>query len=521
MTESYNEIYGAADAPKHPEAPAPEEKPAETYAKKEQFLAFSAMACGFLFIRLCLYHVTGLLTTLLFCLIFTICIVYLRKNGKTFQREHKLLAAVCYLFSFVYTITANDLLSSLNTVFLLIAGSLFIYTVCHADGNVFRFLPYSLQKAFFSAPFANFGKCPNAALSAVKGSSGGRNLLYVLGGLLIAVPMTVIVAALLCSADENMARMIESLLFAPDAELFVLIPHLAFGALAGFWLFSLLYSNVTGNNLDPLNQAECERRILGLRFLPNPMVYAAVTPICILYVLFFVSQLQYFLGGFTGELAGDMTYAEYARRGFFELCAVCCINFAVIGIMSFCAKLCGAVKPMLLKVYTIFLSVCSLILAGTAMAKMFLYIANYGMTRLRVYTTWFMLLLVIGFVLILIRQFRFTLPVCRIGFAVFTVMFGLLCFSRPDAWMTRYNAEMYLAGSLEEFDTRMILNDMSADAAAALSGYQNTALAGYRGYGEDYMLEDILARHLAACERDLYKNLNLSAWILRANEVTE
>lgn len=520
MTESYNEIYGTANTLPLPEAPAPAEKPAETYARKEQITAFLAMLAGFLFIRLCLYHVTGLLTTLFFWGVFTFCIVYLRKSGKTFRKQHKALAAVLYLFSAVYTITANGFLKSLNTVFLLLAGSLFIYTVCHPEGNVFRFLPYSLQKAFLASPFANFGRCPAAAVSAVRGSTGGRNLLYVLGGLLIAVPVTVTVAALLCSADHNMNRMIESLLFEPDEELIVLIPHLAFGALAGFWLFSLLYSNVTGKNLPLFEQADCERSILGLRFLPNPMVYAAVTPICILYVMFFVSQFQYFLGGFTGELAENLTYAEYARKGFFELCWVCCINAAVIGVMSFCAKLCGVVKPMMLKVYTLFLSVSSLILAGTALAKMFLYIANYGMTQLRVYTTWFMLLLVILFVLVIIRQFRMNLHVCKIGFAAFTVMFGLLCFSRPDAWMTRYNAEMCLAGHLEELDTDMIYWHMSADAAAVLSTYQNGELAECR-VGKNAPVDAVINKHLAKCAEDPYRNLNLSAWILQVNGVTE
>ena len=176
MTESYQDIYAAPDAADPPETNAPEEKPADAFDRKERILAFLAMLAGFLFIRLCLYHVTGLLTTVLFCLIFTLCILYLRKSGRTFRREHKLLAAVCYLFSLVYTITANSLLKSLNTVFLLIAGSLLIYTVCHTDKNVFRFLPYSLGKALFTAPFANFGRCSAAAVSAVKGSSGGRML---------------------------------------------------------------------------------------------------------------------------------------------------------------------------------------------------------------------------------------------------------------------------------------------------------------------------------------------------------
>ena len=517
MTESYQDIYAAPDAADPPETNAPEEKPANAFEQKERILAFLAMLAGFLFIRLCLYHVTGLLTTVLFCLIFTLCILYLRKSGRTFRREHKLLAAVCYLFSLVYTITANSLLKSLNTVFLLIAGSLLIYTVCHTDKNVFRFLPYSLGKALFTAPFANFGRCSAAAVSAVKGSSGGRNLLYVLGGLLIAVPMTIVVAALLCSADENMNRMIQSLFFEPDAELMVLIPHLAFGVLAGSWLFSMLYTNANGKSLEPLETAECERRILGMRFLPNPMVYAAVTPICILYVMFFVSQFQYFLGGFMGELAEGFTYAEYARKGFFELCWVCCINFAVIGVMSFFAKLCGAVKPAMLKIYTLFLAVSSLILAGTALAKMFLYIANYGMTQLRVYTTWFMLLLIIGFVLIIIRQFRFTLPVCKIGFAVFTVMFGLLCFSRPDAWMTRYNAEMCLAGELEELDTEMLYYDMSADAAAVLASYPDGTFNQIQ-CNSDYPVYRIILNHIDLCEDDFYKRLNLSAWLVLAAE---
>ena len=168
------------------------------------------------------------------------------------------------------------------------------------------------------------------------------------------------------------------------------------------------------------------------------------------------------------QLEQGFTYAEYARKGFFELCGVCCINAAVIAGMSFLPKHSGEKKPILLKCYTLFLAGSSLILAGTALAKMFLYIDNYGMTQLRIYTTWFMLLLMMVFLLVIIRQFKANLPVCKIGFAVFTVMFGLLCFSRPDAWMTRCNAEMYLAGELDEFAGEMVYHELSDDAAAVL-----------------------------------------------------
>ncbi len=520
MTSEYDSIYNASAAPPTAESTIPT-KPTEPFEKKEQILAFSAMAAGFLFIRFCCYHVTGLLTTLLFCLIITMCIIYLKRSGKTFEKHHKVLAGVLYAFSTVYTVTANHFLTFLNTVFLICVICLFVYAVCQPDSKTFRWLPYSMEKAILSHPFGSFGKCPAAAFSAARKKSGWKHILHVVLGLLLTIPLTSIVAMLLCNADEGMAKLMNKLIFAPDFESLILIPHLAFGALIGFYLFGLLYSNAATPK--PLSDAECEKSILGMRIMPNAMVYAAVTPICILYVLFFVSQFRYFLGGFTGELAEGFTYAEYARKGFFELCTVCCINFAVIGIMSFMAKLCGELKPVMLKIYTLFLSVCSLVLAGTAMAKMFLYINAYGMTQMRIYTTWFMVLLIIGFVLIIIRQFRKHLPVCRIGFILFTAMFGLLCFSRPDAWITRYNAEMYIAGKLAELDIEMINSELSDDAVAVLSSYQNGELAAYNsttntttGYTIDILIQESLNDY----HNDFYQSLNLSAWIIQMNGVT-
>lgn len=513
MNDQYTSMYGAGNASLSPSSTI-QTKPKETFAKKEQILAFASMALGFLFVRFVCCHVTGLLTTVFFALLITFCILYLRRSKQTFTKNHKALAAVLYAFSLVYTITANRLLTFLCTVFLILTSALFVHAVCHPEGGVFRWLPCSLSKAVFSHPFGGFGKCPAAALSGIRQKSGWKNIGYVIGGLLITVPLTILVAALLCSADQGMDQLFNYLFFELfnhdelSAELLTLLPQICFGILIGFYIFGMLYSNAVKSCAPPLQERDCENTLLTLRFLPNPMVYAAVTPICILYVLFFASQFRYFLGGFTGDLSDGFTYAEYARRGFFELCGVCCINIAVIGIMSFCTRIGGAVKPMLLKIYTLFLAVCSLILAGTAIAKMCLYIANYGMTQLRIYTTWFMILLIMGFVLIIIRQFKLYFPVCKIGFALFTGMFALLCFSRPDAWMTRYNAHMYHAGVLAEFDYNHLAS-LSYDGLSA-------AVACSDMLDKDE-ISDLLARHSAACYRDKYELLNFSAWCIKAN----
>lgn len=514
--EEYNNLYGTEPHPLPVNATAsPKEE--TVYTRKEQITAFLSMLAGFLFIRFGMYHVTGLFTTLFFCLLFTLCIVYLKKSGRILHRSHKCLAAVLYTFSLVYTITANDFLKNLNTIFLLLCMALFVHLVCHPNGGVFHWLPYSMQKAVLAQPFGNFGKCPEAAISTVKGTAGWKNLLYILGGLAAAIPLTGIVAGLLCSADEGMSTLLGNLLLTPSPEALTLIPHIAFGILAGFWLFGMLYGNVFRKGQD--SELNYISKVQAMRTMPNPMVYAMVTPICILYVLFFISQFPYFLGGFTGELAEGFTYAEYARKGFFELCWVCCINAAVIAGISFLPKNSGEQKPILLKIYTIFLSGSSLILAGTALAKMFLYIDTYGMTQLRIYTTWFMLLLMLVFLLVIIRQFKVNLPVCKIGFAVFTVMFGLLCFSRPDAWMTRYNAEMYLAGELEEFDGEMIRCELSDDAVAVLCSYPVGVLPG--DPSDLYSAEHTIRASRVTHDQDFYTMLNLSAWLIEANGVAE
>ncbi len=516
MTEQYNNLYGGEAQPLPVNAPAiPKEE--TIYDQKEQITAFLAMLAGFLFIRLAMYHVTGLFTTLLFCLLFTLCIVYLKKSGKTLHKSHLCLAAALYTFSLVYTITANDFLKDLNTVFLVLCMALFVHLVCHPEGNHFRWLPYSMCNSVVEKPFGSFGKCPEAALSTIKGISGWKNFLYVLGGLAAAIPLTGIVAGLLCSADEGMSALLSKLLRIPDAEALALIPHIAFGILGGFWIFGMLYGNVFRK--DSVSDLDYISKVQAMRTMPNPMVYAMVTPICILYVLFFISQFPYFLGGFTGNLAEGFTYAEYARKGFFELCWVCCINAAVIAGISFFPRNSGEKKPILLKLYTIFLAASSLILAGTALAKMFLYIDNYGMTQLRIYTTWFMLLLMMVFLLVIIRQFKVNLPVCKIGFAVFTVMFGLLCFSRPDAWMTRYNAEMYLAEKLDEFDREMIQRELSDDAVAVLCSYPAAILSDHPS--DPYTAKDLIHARMVQHDQDFYTMLNLSAWIIEANGVAE
>ncbi len=502
----YQNMYSEAPAMTVPEV---REKEPVVYTKSERITAILMLVCGFLWVRLCLYHASGIFTTLLYAAIITAQLIFLKKNGAVFTKSEKLTAAVLYGFSLVYTITANELLKGLNTVFLIMVGSLFLFHTANPDGDILRYLPVSLAKGGVAAPFRNFIAAPQSLTSGAKSGGFWKTTGYIVLGLLLAVPVTMVAAVLLCSADENMAHLIRTFSKLPSEELLTLIPHLLVGLLIGCMIFSALY---TASHKELHNVPEnCEDLVRGCRMIPTPVIYAMVTPLCALYILFFFSQMQYFLGGFTGDIA-EFTYAEYARRGFFELCGVCVLNAVVIGGIGFFARRKDGRKPLTLRLYSGFLSISSLLLAGTALAKMFLYIRMYGMTQLRIYTTWFMLLLVIFFTLLLVRQFKDSLNIGKILMVSLTVMFALLCFSRPDAWMTRYNAEMYLSGHLEEFDSS-VLSDMSDDAWSALTAYDTATV--------DRLLtkKNVRPQFVLRTQRnniDFWENLNLSAWELAA-----
>ncbi|MBQ8928158.1 MAG: DUF4173 domain-containing protein [Oscillospiraceae bacterium] len=486
----------------------PAEKPKTVYSRAERILAPVTMAAGFLFVRLALYHAAGVLTTLLFWGIITGSLMFLKKNGERFTAGQRLVIGVLYLFSVVYSITADPLLHVLDTLFLLLTGALLLVSVTSGLHAVLRFLPGAAARGVFAMPLMHFPAQFASLGSGVKGRGILRNIGFVLAGLVLAVPVTGICAALLCASDANMDAALGKLLSLPSDEVLVLIPHLAAGIVLGALLFSALYSAVHRSMI--LDEEESAGAVAGAGFLPPVMLLGATLPLCILYAVYIFTQMNYFLGGFFGELAAGYTYAEYARRGFFELCAVCCINLCVLGGTQLFARQ----KTLSLRIVSVYLGLCSLFQGGTAIAKMVMYVSAYGMTQLRVYTMWFMLLLMLLLLLVILRQFIRRLPIGAVSAAVFTVMFALLCFSRPDALMTRYNAERVLSGSLRAFDTS-VLPGMSDDAWSVLCSYdpaQLTALStmayedGEEGLGVQlHDREDTL---------DLWESLNLSGLLL-------
>lgn len=464
------------------------EKP--EYTKEERILSAVVMITAFCFVRFVLFHATGFITTGIFIAFITAAIIYLRSKKCEFSRFNKLLTATLYVFSIVFSITANNFIKTLDAMFLFIAGAYMVYSVGAGSKTIEKFLPFAMAKAIFEYPFASFGVQGKITSDTVSDSETGKNIKLMLIGLVITIPLTAVVAVLLMSADNGVENMLSGLFDGLDSSGFWnFVTELIFALPLSMYIFGMFYTNTHCDEDRRLDERSCIEKLFNMRFVSNLVCYTAVTPICLLYVLFFISQAQYFLSAFTGSLPDGFTYSDYARRGFFELCAIAVINLAVLCFISLHSKKAGREKPLMLKVYSLVLSIFTLILIATALSKMAMYIKEYGLTELRVYTSWFMLLLAAVFILVIIKQFRFEMKFAKHISIIFTVMFALLCFSRPESLIAKYNIEMYESGYLDELDKDALL-DMSDDARlTALNNgvvtkeeVNNCKHSGYEGY---------------------------------------
>ncbi|HEX8921646.1 MAG TPA: DUF4173 domain-containing protein, partial [Pyrinomonadaceae bacterium] len=218
----------------------------------------------------------------------------------------------------------------------------------------------------------------------------------------------------------------------------------------------------------------------------------------LLFLSFVLVQVKYFFGGAAlVKAVTDLTYAEYARRGFFELVTVAAL---VLPLLLGAHWLLRKDNPAHERIFRALASVQIILLfviMASAVGRMRLYQSEYGQTELRIYTTAFMgwlALVFIWFALTVLRgeRERFACGALVTAF----LMVGLLHVINPDALIVRTN--MSLAQSGHNFDAAYAAS-LSADAVPALVD----ALPTTNHYNQCVMTMSLLTR---------YEELGRSDW---------
>jgi hypothetical protein len=142
----------------------------------------------------------------------------------------------------------------------------------------------------------------------------------------LAVPVLALFAALLASGDRVFARVLSRVL--PDWKAEHLVSHVILIAI-GTALVAILWRIAAGDSPDPAPRVPSDEP--SRRPLSFTETATVLTAIVTLFAAFVVVQLAYLFGGKQRVLVTPgLTYAEYARSGFFQLSAVAALTAVVI-----------------------------------------------------------------------------------------------------------------------------------------------------------------------------------------------
>jgi len=446
------------------------------FTRSDYGFSIAMLVCGFLYWNLIRFESLGAGVSIFAVLLCLVTGIYLQKNGMKQTRESLVYLAIVAISAGSFLLFDNVEIKALNFLFLSLS---FVYWIAvtterRLEGKLSAGIMGDGINQLLLVPFYNF----NCGISGIKNrwgkNMGGRRVLQSLIGILIFLPVLMIVISLLMNADAAFEHLIGTIRFSISEDIMENIMQMLLGIPVACYLFGLVYGNLHNRHTEHITLTTLEKAWATLRFVPGITVYSALTVLNVVYLVFFLSQTTYLFSAFGNQLPEAMTYAEYARRGFFELCTVAGINLCVIGAAHLLtSRGTGAdglqgkgegtqEPPKALKAETVVLCIFTVLLIATALRKMVLYIDYYGLTQLRVYTTWFMLVLFIVFVIVILRQFK-RFNGTKIAAVSFIVCFLLLCYANVDGFIAKYNIDRYLDGSLENLDV-MALGQLS-DAA--------------------------------------------------------
>lgn len=297
------------------------------------------------------------------------------------------------------------------------------------------------------------------ATNASSDSRGWQRVARIaLRGIVMALPPLVLLAALLMNADPVFNRIV---LDALHIDIEPLITHVAF-ACAIAWV-TAGYARAFLIRDDVMRDAPR---------VPQPALGAAELSValCILnalFLTFMAVQLRYLFGGADlVEVTPGLTYAQYARRGFFELIACTALVVPILLAADWAAAPQASRARDILRASMLLLVVLLIGVIASAAFRMKLYQGAYGLTEERLYvsviTVWLAVVLAwLAFTVLRGRRERFLIGTVVAGLACIATLCGL----NPHALIARVNTERAINGA--EYDVQY-LRSLSADAVPTL-----------------------------------------------------
>ena len=278
-----------------------------------------------------------------------------------------------------------------------------------SEGESGHLLPLDALNGFIIFPFKHFFLRVRSLWYGLKHLGRGEKrvktetLVWSAAAVLAAVLLFAKAVQLLMRADEGFGALLKDFAswFSFDFDGIRLLFSLPVGA----YVFGLLAGAAREDaELIRARGSRLKTWLATLRRVPAPVFAVLMAAFALLYLAFFILQARYLFGAFTRTLPEGFVVAEYARQGFFELCRVMAVNFALLWLASRLPSL-SLREQTLLRILAAVLLGESLLFAVIAASKLGLYIDCFGFTPLRLQSFWLVCVLAAGCVCALTTLF--------------------------------------------------------------------------------------------------------------------
>ncbi|MER6754045.1 DUF4173 domain-containing protein [Micromonospora echinofusca] len=336
-----------------------------------------------------------------------------------------------------------------------VLGALACATLAIVGGRLVRSILFSLV----AAPFAAFRGLPwvRGHLHAPANPGLVRR---VVGSAAATIVALIVFGALLSSADGAFSVMLDEVI--PEVNVGTAFRWAFLAAVGGLCAVAAVYTLAAPPDLSTVDRPGT-RRFGLVEWAP---VISALT---LLFGGFVAVQFTVLFGGQRHVLrTAGLSYAEYARSGFWQLVVVTLLTLAVLGGVARWARRDRAVERHLLRVLLGLLSALSFVIVVSALSRMYTYQKVYSFTGERLFVMAFELLLGTVFLMILVAGLRWRgawIPGTTVALAV--VMLLGLAVLNPEDYAARRNIARYeQTGKIDAW----YLRALSADATPALAG---------------------------------------------------
>ncbi len=428
-----------------------------------------------------------------------------RIQGVPPARRNLWLLVPMVFFAGMVFVRANSFLTFLNVVAVLALLCLVAYFYAGSRVERLGLLGYpivlllaGLNILFQAATLISAG----IGVRASRKPGSYKLLVSMLRGLLLALPVLFVFTGLLASADLIFANFLRGLVQFDATALADVTMQIAI-VLVSAWLLAggLFFALTRGHSLngeEAWDEAmETVPTVLHIGFVEATTLLLLVD---LLFLVFGWIQFAYLFGGASNISVEGLTYADYARRGFFELIAVSVLTLGLIlGLHHVALRDIGKQARIFTCMCTLMVALV-LVLLASAFRRMQLYEDAYGYTELRLYVHAFEVWLGITFVWLGIvlwfrpRHFAVGAFVAAIGFLV------TLNVINPEALIVQENLNLYRSTGKTDIT---YLTTLSEDATSTLVAALDTLSASDQSTMRD---------HLSSQLRDLETSTGWQSW---------